>query len=372
MLKRPFLLTISALLVAFVSLSIFASDEVEIAASDDSAQTGSTFPDSWFYYEDKRPQTLRDIEGTKAPALTAAAWEGEPVDIGKLKGKVVVVDFWATWCPPCRASIPKNIKLVDEYTDNGVVFVGVHDANRGWDKAPLMIKEKNINYAVALDKPAELQTENNKRQPGISSAAWKVKFWPTYFVLDRKGIIRAAGLKPEHVEDAVKVILAEPAEIPASWLEGNADKRKSFDSLEKLNAPPPLTVSNWMNSDPMELKNLKGKVVLLDFWATWCGPCLRAIPHTNELWQQYKDEGLMIIGVCNSRGAEKMAATSQKHKMQYPICADTTGKTAKSYVVNSYPDYYFIDRAGKLRIIDCKNNKIDDAIRLLLAEPEPE
>jgi peroxiredoxin len=86
---------------------------------------------------------------------------------------------------------------------------------------------------------------------------------------------------------------------------------------------------------------------------------------------RYGEQGLVIIGVCHPRGVEKMADAVKQHGIKYPVAADASGKTNESYKVNGYPDYYFIDRAGKLRIADCKNGSVEDAIKALLAEPGP-
>jgi len=155
--------------------------------------------------------------------------------------------------------------------------------------------------------------------------------------------------------------------IPADWLEGTADKRRELDALQGK-PPPALQTTDWVNREPVTLDQLKGKVVLLDFWATWCGPCINAIPHTNELQAKYKDQGLVIIGVCHTEGSEKMAQTVSDKKIEYPVAADVGKKTIMAYKVSGYPDYYFIDRAGTLRIADCKNGSVEDAIKALLAE----
>jgi thiol-disulfide isomerase/thioredoxin len=159
--------------------------------------------------------------------------------------------------------------------------------------------------------------------------------------------------------------------IPADWLEGAPDKRTELDALQGKPAPA-LQTTDWINRDPVTLDQLKGKVVMLDFWATWCGPCIAAIPHTNELQAKYAERGLVIIGVCHPQGVEKMEQMAREKGIKYAVTADKEGATIKAYKVNSYPDYYFIDRSGNLRIADCANGKVDQAIELLLAEKAQE
>jgi len=144
-------------------------------------------------------------------------------------------------------------------------------------------------------------------------------------------------------------------------------QRETLDAMQGKPAPA-LVVKEWMNSKPLTLADLKGKIVVLDFWATWCGPCLAAIPHTNELARKYADKGVVIIGVCAMRGAEKMAATVKSKGIAYPVAADETGATVEAYKVDSFPDYHIIDRKGNLRWADMANKDVEKAIELLLKE----
>ena len=340
--------------------------------------------------------------GQPAPKLALSQWVGNEVKPADMKGKIVVVDYWATWCGPCIAAIPKNNAIAKKYADNGVLVIGACGSGRGEEKMKDVATSKGMEYPTARVAPE-------------STKAWGVRWWPHYVVVDRKGVIRAVGIKPDYVAKIVDALIQEQgakpaggnaaaagdavregvdvrsaarvsraagkaapalaaaakAEIPADWLEGRPEQRQQLDQLQGKPAPA-LQTSTWINADPATLDQLKGKVVLLDFWATWCGPCIAAIPHTNELQAKYKDKGLVIIGVCHPRGVEKMEQMVADKGIKYAVTADKEGATIQAYKVNSFPDYYFIDRAGNLRIADCANGKIDQAIEALLAEPAPQ
>jgi thiol-disulfide isomerase/thioredoxin len=163
-----------------------------------------------------------------------------------------------------------------------------------------------------------------------------------------------------------------PAGPSAAWSEGTPAQRAGLADIEGKGAAPLKVVeSSWVNSDPTDLAALRGKVVLLDFWGTWCGPCLQTVPKINALHEKYGKDGLVVIGVCHSRNSATMPEVAQKHGIAYPIVADTAGATFKAYRVNGTPDYFLIDRAGTIRFADIANAHIEDAIRFLLAEPAP-
>lgn len=158
------------------------------------------FPDNWTWDEDPKARASHAaLEGKPMPALDPSDWINGEVKPADMKGKVVIVDFYATWCGPCLAAIPHNNELLKKHKDKGLIIVGICTSSRGQEKMAAVAKERGIQYPIARD--AKLKSEK----------AWQVHYYPTYALVDRKGIVRVVGLQPHHVENVVKKLLAEPA-----------------------------------------------------------------------------------------------------------------------------------------------------------------
>jgi thiol-disulfide isomerase/thioredoxin len=100
---------------------------------------------------------------------------------------------------------------------------------------------------------------------------------------------------------------------------------------------------------PKALTALKGKVVYLDFWASWCKPCRKSFPWMNQMQQKYAAQGLQIIAI-NLDAEEGLAKTFlEKVPAQIPIIYDPEGKIASDYQLVGMPSSYLIDKEGKIR-----------------------
>ena len=92
------------------------------------------------------------------------------------------------------------------------------------------------------------------------------------------------------------------------------------------------------------------------------------MPHMKELHRRYKDQGLVLVGVHTKASGEQMADYVKKEKLKFPVAIDAQGKTVQAYHVDSFPDYYLIDRAGKLRVADLANGDLERVVKVLLKE----
>jgi thiol-disulfide isomerase/thioredoxin len=164
---------------------------------------------------------------------------------------------------------------------------------------------------------------------------------------------------------------ASAGEFPDAWTwDTQPEQRAGHAALEGMPMPP-LEVTDWINGE-VKPADLKGKVVVMDFYATWCGPCMAAIPHNNEMLKKYQSKGLVIIGVCtNKRGQEKFVTNAKEHSIEYPAARDAELKSQKAWAVHYYPTYAIIDRKGTIRAIGLQPQHVETVVQKLLAEPAP-
>jgi len=122
--------------------------------------------------------------------------------------------------------------------------------------------------------------------------------------------------------------------------------------------------------NPLSLAKYKGKVVLLDFWATWCGPCVQELPNVLSTYKKHHEKGFEIIGISLDESEEKLTEFIKKHKMTWPQFFDGKGwanKLAEVYGVKSIPATYLVDGSGKIIGNNLRGDELESAVAAAVA-----
>lgn len=146
----------------------------------------------------------------------------------------------------------------------------------------------------------------------------------------------------EPLDEALFEFVPPPGASKAESLAGAA----SADPAP-VDAPAPDFTLTTLDGESVQLSSLRGDVVLLDFWATWCGPCRYDMPHVDALYEEYKDEGLQVFGV-NSERPEQARAYLESNGFDFPTLQDPGLRVAQLYRVQAIPTFVVIDREGKM------------------------
>jgi len=146
----------------------------------------------------------------------------------------------------------------------------------------------------------------------------------------------------------------------------------SAAALSSGDAPPAIDALDQAG-EKVDLERLEGKVVLVDFWASWCGPCRQEMPVLERMHQQYGSQGLVIVGVSIDSSLKKMKRFLDDTPVGFRIVHDRKAEIASRYDPPEIPSSYFIGRDGKIRYVHegfRKEDapKIESRIKSLLAE----
>ena len=154
----------------------------------------------------------------------------------------------------------------------------------------------------------------------------------------------------------------------------------SRNVTEETKAPvaPEISSGMWINSEPLTLKSLRGRVVLIDFWTFACYNCRNTLPSLKKWDAQYKDKGLTIIGVHTpeldfERDIDQLRREVAGLGIKYPVVTDQDYSTWKAYAVEAWPTLFLLDKQGRVRwshVGEGYYDETEEVIRKLLAEPQ--
>ena len=118
-------------------------------------------------------------------------------------------------------------------------------------------------------------------------------------------------------------------------------------------APEFTGIDTWLNSEPLTMQQLRGKVVLVDFWTYTCINCVNTLPYVKDWYQKYKDQGLVVVGVHTpefpyERNTDNVKTAIKRFDLRYPVAQDNGYKTWTAYNNQYWPAFYLVDKKGKI------------------------
>jgi thiol-disulfide isomerase/thioredoxin len=173
------------------------------------------------------------------------------------------------------------------------------------------------------------------------------------------------------------------------FVEGSGFSEKKLmqkvESYASADPVPDLKIVEWLGQEPVNLSSLRGKVVLLDFWATWCGPCISTFPRLRDWHKKYAGNDFIIVGVTKYYGnadGKRMTPLQELsflgefkeiYKLPYPIAVAEPVEDSMKYGINAYPTTILLDRNGVVRYIGIgagreESENLEEMIKKLLKD----
>ena len=334
------------------------------------------------------------LKGAAAlPAFTLATADGKPAKLSDFRrGKPMIIGLWSAGNGPGDAFLARWNGLAKAYGDQ-VDFLGIGgydtlEALQGW-----LAKNKELSFRVTHDgvgkltppaKPREqMSPEELKAETARSRAFYDRSISmqiggvltpvPTTIAVSAEGnlIGWSAGFGPNYGETIGNLLLRAGVKLAAAdmpkKITTDADLKAYLDERAARSASPrikmlepgavaPDFTTTDLAGKPVKLSDYRGKVVVLDFWATWCGPCINSMPHTQEVAAKYKEQGVVVLGSCTSDTRDKFESWVKANQAKYPdfiFSHDPADRgadraSAKLYGVGGIPQQFIIGRDGKI------------------------
>jgi len=320
------------------------------------------------------PEIKREVSATRVTldqletspfdqsAVAALADWTHPGTLSKsnTQGKVVIIAMISTSEPKSYMTLSKLSRMQRDYEKTGIVIAAIHP-DAGWDQIKEKIDAGRITVPIARD------------EGGTFAAAMHTDDYPDIYIIDRAGNLRFADLDDRSLKHAVKLLANETPETAMANASLQAQgiapepEQKTVDAIDPKaydNAPWPehngqsLSAKNFQGKPlPVPMGNeewvynerdLSGKVLVLDFWATWCGPCIRAMPMLHDLQDSYEGR-LEIVGIGGSEEKEKFVRYVMKKKGNYAQMFDEKQTINNALEIKGIPHVLILSTDGVIR-----------------------
>jgi len=271
-----------------------------------------------------------------------------------------------------KADFDKGLKLfkAEKYdealkvVDDAILKYGETDK---WLEGKYRILLKLNRLDEAMEVAIKRDSISKKKSP-----------WSSYDIADLNRKLKKDKQSLDWLEKAVDRGFYDYHHLETNWnFEGLQEKRR-LDTIVKrikqkvgIGSPPKNFTAKTLKGMDINLSDYRGKVVLLDFWATWCSPCVKEIPALKKHYAEYKDKGFEIIGINLDNDKDKLTNFITKENLQWPMVFSSKGwndDTARLYGVNSIPSTWLIGKKGNLRYLGFRGEELGKAIKKLLQE----
>jgi thiol-disulfide isomerase/thioredoxin len=139
--------------------------------------------------------------------------------------------------------------------------------------------------------------------------------------------------------------------LNAAWVFGHCEELRP---IGRGDPAPEVTLARIDGQGPRSLASLRGKVVLIDFWATWCGPCEKSMPVLKKMYAKHAEEGFDVLSINEDAGSDAIEAAKRyvaSHGLPWPVVHDD-GSAAEAYKVDVYPTMLLVDKKGVVRQVE--------------------
>ena len=273
---------------------------------------------------------------------------GERVNVSTLyRGKVSVIDFWASWCGPCRQHSKDLIPLYEKYKEQGFTVVGIAHEDEV-SRMTRAAEKDGYPWQNLVDLKDELKVWQ-KNGLGFSGGGMHL--------IDRDGTILSTSTEVDELEPLIRKALGLPDEAPTGWKAeaeqnrvGPSDPSRPFTDFSVVYNGKTTRLSDYVG---------RGQYVLVDFWASWCAPCLKEIPRIIAAYNKYRSRGLQVVGVAVSDKPVHTEAAIKEHLIPYPQIINAQDIATKAYGINGIPHIILFAPDGTILARGLRGEDID-------------